>query len=148
MGWRIESTPEIGHWAAERLGMGFHEQRSRALGLVKDGKIIAGVIYENWNRRSIMVHMVAEGRLNRAFISAIFHYAYRVCAVEKVLCPVTSSNTQSRRLVQHMGFCEEARLQDCHPDGDIVLYTLKRDDCRFLEGWNSGEIGTASTASS
>jgi len=134
LGWRIESGAEIGHWTADRLETGFYAERSTALGLVKDGKIVAGVIYENWNRSSIMAHMVVEGRLTRKFLSAIFDYAYRTCGVNKVICPVYSDNHKSRKLVEKMGFVEEARLSDCQPNGDIVLYTLKRVDCRFLEG--------------
>ncbi|KPL28563.1 MAG: hypothetical protein AMJ72_02760 [Acidithiobacillales bacterium SM1_46] len=124
----------MGHWTADRLETGFYAERSTALGLVKDGKIVAGVIYENWNRSSIMAHMVVEGRLTRKFLSAIFDYAYRTCGVNKVICPVYSDNHKSRKLVEKMGFVEEARLSDCQPNGDIVLYTLKRVDCRFLEG--------------
>lgn len=99
---------------------------------MRDDQIVAGVIYENWNRRSIMAHMVVEGRLNRDFIWAIFDYAYRICGVDKVICPVVAANTRSAALVKHMGFAEEARLRDCSPQGDIVLFTLKKADCRFL----------------
>jgi hypothetical protein len=45
-----------------------------------------------------------------------------------------------------MGFSEEARIKDCHPDGDIILYTLKREDCRFL-GERYGKRRTITTTS-
>ena len=133
LGWRIENGVDVGNWVAERLETGFFAGRSAAIGLVKDGEIVAGVIYENWNYCSIVAHMVVEGRLNRSFVSAIFDYAYNTCGVHKVICPVYSENYKSRKLVEKMGFVEEARLSDCQPNGDIVLYTLKRVDCRFLE---------------
>ena len=112
--------------------MGYFAERSNAIGLVKDDGIVAGVIFENWNGRSIMAHMVAEGRLNRDFIRAIFDYSYRVCGVAKTICPVAETNERSVALVKHMGFTEEARLRDCSPQGDIVLFTLTKADCRFL----------------
>ena len=92
------------------------------------------MIYENFNGVSIMAHMVVEGPLTRGFISAIFHYAYRVCGVIKVILPVARSNTRSVDLVEHMGFTPEAVLRDCHPDGELILYTLRNTDCRFLTG--------------
>ena len=132
----IQSGPEVGHWCADKLEMGFFEGRAQAIGLRRDGKIIASVIYENWNGRSIMCHMVVEGKLNRAYIRAIFDYAYRVCAVFKVVSPVASTNTRCRHFIEHLGFTPEAVISDAHPDGDIIVYSMKADDCRFLgERW-------------
>ncbi len=130
----ICSGPEIGHWTAARLGTVYTDQCASALGLVRNGEIVAGVIYENWNGKSLMAHMVVEGALTPAFIASIFDYAYRICGVAKVICPVAVTNKRSARLVEHMGFTAEATLTDCHPDGDLVLYTLRATDCRFLEG--------------
>jgi hypothetical protein len=132
MGGRITNGPVVGHWVAERLNSGFFEDRSRAIGLVKDERIVAGVIFENWNGRSLVAHMVAEGRLTRKFISAIFDYAFNVCDVFKIICPVSSANLKSCRLVENMGFCEEGRLKDAVPDGDNILYTMTKPGCRFL----------------
>jgi RimJ/RimL family protein N-acetyltransferase len=114
--------------------MGFFVERATALGLQRDGQIVAGVIYENWNGRSIMAHMAVTHRLTPAFVAAIFDYAFNVCRVEKVICPVEQGNAKSAKLVRHMGFVEEARLKDCHQNGDIVLFTMRKADCRFLEG--------------
>ena len=145
MGWRIESGPEIGYWVANELKAGFFAERSRAIGLIKDGDIVAGVIYENWNGRSLIVHMVVKGRLTPAFIGAIFDYAYNVCNVEKTIAPVSSFNLKSMKLVENMGFTEEGRIKDAAPDGDMILYTLKKTDCRFLgERYGQKQSFTAS----
>jgi RimJ/RimL family protein N-acetyltransferase len=138
----------VGHWTADRLGTAYWEAHSRAIGLERDGEIVAGCIFENWNGRSIMVHMAVRGRLTRAFIKAIFDYAYRVCGVSKVICPVDETNVRSQKLLQHMGFAEEARLRDCSLQGDIVLFTLRKADCRFLGDWSSGEISAKSAPGS
>jgi len=132
MGWRIENGPEIGYWVAGELDAGYFADRSQAIGLLKDGEIIAGIIYENWNRRSMVVHIVIKDRITPAFIGAIFDYAYNVCNIEKAIAPVSSANAKSIRMVEKMGFTEEGRIKDASPDGDIILYTLKKTDCRFL----------------
>ncbi len=95
---------------------------------------MASVIYDNYNGASIMAHIVVEGRLTRAFLWAIFDYPYRVCSVEKIICPVEATNLRSRKLAENMDFAIEARLTDCHPNGDLLLYTLRKADCRFLTG--------------
>ncbi len=137
----VVSGDAVGHWTADRLQSVFWEGQHRAIGLERDGLIVAGTIYENWNTKSIMCHMVVEGRLTRDFISAIFSYAYRVCGVSKVICPVASSNTRSRRLLEHMGFSQEAELKDCHPEGDVILYTLSKSACRFLGSYGHRQEG-------
>jgi RimJ/RimL family protein N-acetyltransferase len=128
----IESGPQIGRWVADKLEMGFFEGRASAIGLRRDGRIIAGVIYENWNGASLMAHIVVEGPLTGDFIFAIFDYPFQVCGVKAVVSPIVETNTKSIHLAVNMGFTEECRLKDCHPDGDIVLYTLRKADCRFL----------------
>jgi len=124
--------PAVGHWTAPKVGGQYFEANSQAIGLKKDGRIIAGVIYEHWNGKSVVCHMAIEGRLNRKFLWIIFDYAYNVCGVEKVLLPIASSNVKCIKLVLNMGFREEARLTNAHPTGDLVFFTMKRTDCRFL----------------
>jgi RimJ/RimL family protein N-acetyltransferase len=142
MGGRIESGPHIGRWVAGKIKGVYHEGDA-AIGLVKDGKIIAGVLYENWNGRSIMAHMGIEGRLTPAFIGAVFDYAYNVCNVDKVILPIGSMNAKSIKLVENMGFAEEGRIADASPEGDIVIYTLKKADCRFLGDRYGKKFSTA-----
>jgi hypothetical protein len=48
-----------------------------------------------------------------------------------MIAPVSSSNSKIMKLLDNMGFAEEARIKDA-ADGDIVFYTLARQDCRFL----------------
>src|SRR4051812_42663580 len=111
MSWRIESGAEIGLWVAEQLGRGYFAERCNAVGLRRDGDVIAGVIFENWNRRSIVVHIAATGRMTPAFIAAIFDYAFNVCSVEKVIATIEDTNARSVKICSNMGFSEEARIK-------------------------------------
>lgn len=122
----------MGHWVAERAGGTFSPSNSTAIGLEKDGEIVAGVMYENWNGKSIVAHMAARGRLTRSFLGAIFRYAYVKCGVDKVILPISSGNDKSNAFAKNLGFKEEARLVDADPHGDIILYSLRKSDCRFL----------------
>ena len=44
MSFEITSDHAVGHWTAKQLDGGYFEERSRAIGLAKDGEIIAGVV--------------------------------------------------------------------------------------------------------
>ena len=50
LGWHITQGAEIGHWVAERVQGKYFADGSQAIGLERDGQIMAGVIYENWNQ--------------------------------------------------------------------------------------------------
>ena len=132
MGRDIVSGPDVGHWVAKRVDYGFLETRANALGLKRNNELIAGVIYENWNHQSIWCHFAIEGQLTPAYLAAIFDYPYNICQVGKIICPVGSDNEQSIKVVKKMGFTEEGRIKEGRPHGDIVFYTMRRDDCRFL----------------
>lgn len=140
MGGHITSDPQwVCPYVADQMGATFSPQVCAAMGLVNSADdLAAGVVFENWNGRSIVAHMAITGRLTRAYIGAIFRYAFQQCGVEKVILPVSSANIKSNRFVQHLGFTEEARICDADPGGDIILYTLKKSNCRFL-GENFGQ---------
>ena len=131
MAYTITSDHEVGHWVAKRIRGGYFEERSQALGLLKDDEIVAGVIYENWNHQSIVCHIAIEGRITPAYLAAIFDYPYNVMQVEKIIVPVASCNNESLWLVMGMGFQEEARIKNAHPQGDLIFLTLERDKGRF-----------------
>ena len=145
MGWNIESSTEVGEWVCSQTGGGYHEARSNAIGLRKDGELVAGVVYENWNGRSVFCHIAIEGRMTPAYLAAIFDYPFNVCGVDKIVVPVSSGNSKALRLVGKMGFTEEARIHNADTNGDIVFLTMARDSCRFL-GRRYGQKFTETTS--
>lgn len=67
-----------------------------------------------------------------SFLGAIFDYAFNICGVWKVIATISDDNTKSIRLVKNMGFIEEARIADAHDNGDFLIFTMTRPQCRFL----------------
>ena len=132
LGWHIVQGSDVGHWVAERVQGKYFAEGSQAIGLERDGQIIAGVIYENWNKASIVCHIAIEGRMTKGYLKAIFSYPFEFCKVKKIIVPVSSTHAKSLKLVTNMGFSEEARLKDASPDGDIIFLTLAREKCRFI----------------
>ena len=132
MGWCIKSSPEVGEWVAARNNSKYHEQASQAIGLVKNEEIVAGVIYERYTGASLTVHIAISGQLTPAYLRAIFDYPFVFCDVNKLIAPVASTNVKSIKLVENMGFIEEGRIRDAAPDGDIIMYTMSKLNCRFI----------------
>lgn len=132
MSWSIAHGAEVGHWVAPRVAGQYHAEMSEAIGLVREGKIVAGVIYENWNGASIVTHIAIEGRLSPGYLFAIYHYPFVQCGVRKIIAPVSAGNTKSVAMCLNMGFIIEARIADATPDGDLLMLTMTADKCRFL----------------
>jgi RimJ/RimL family protein N-acetyltransferase len=135
-----------GHWTAGQTKGKYFEANSQSIGLKQNGEFVAGVIYENWNRRTITCHIAISGRLTPRYLAIIFDYPFNVCDVKKIIVPVDSTNSKSVNLVEKMGFIEEARIKDGMADGDMILYTLAKNDCKYLgERYEKRTIRTTST---
>ena len=132
MSFELITNHSAGHWTAEQTKGKYFEANSQSIGLKQNGEFVAGVIYENWNRRTITCHIAISGRLTPRYLAVIFDYPFVVCDVKKIIVPVDATNSKSVNLVEKMGFTEEARIKDGMADGDMILYTLAKNDCKYL----------------
>ena len=108
----------------------------RAIGLRKDGDLVAGAVYEGFNGHNIWVHLAAVPGarwMTREYLRKCFAYPFELCGVDRLSGYVDASNHAARRLNEHFGYKEEARLRGAAPDGgDVIIYVMWRDQCRFL----------------
>lgn len=139
-GYLIVNGPEVGHWAMQRMNGNFFEAGSVAIGLKKEGALIAGVIYDNFNERSIWCHVAIDEQITPSYLAAIFDYPFNVANVEKIIVPVGSDNEKSRHMVLNMGFVEEGRIKEGRPNGDIIFFTMTKKTCRFLTNRYAAKI--------
>lgn len=123
----------LGPWIAKHGG-GFYRQGSQCIGLERDGEIIAGVLYDFANGASIYMHVAALGGnwLDREFLRVCFDYPFNQLGAKVVIGLVGSKNERARRFDEHLGFKLQAEIPDGHPDGSLLIYVLRREDCRWL----------------
>lgn len=123
----------VGPWVCQRAGGQWVEGSGAAIGWVSKGRLTAGVLYCEWNGANVVVHMAGEGNfLTRKYLYTIFDYPFNQLKVKRVTLPIASSNKKAIRFVKHLGFELEATLQDAHPSGDLLLFKMTRDECRWL----------------
>ena len=108
----------------------------QGLGLVKDGELIAGVIFEGFNGHNMWMHVAAQPGakwLNRAFLKACFAYPFIQCGVSRVSGYVEASNAAARKFDEHLGFTQEAVLKGAASDGgDAIIYVMPKGNCRYV----------------
>lgn len=106
------------------------------MGLTRGGEVTAVAAYEGFNGQNMWVHSAVDDtgvRLTRDFVRACFIYPFDVCKVQRLSGYVNESNAAARRLNEHFGYKEEARLKAAAPDGsDVIVYVMWREDCRYV----------------
>lgn len=133
----IDNQPEIfGPWVMASIGGVWTPRRGTTIGLWDDEKgRRAGAVYCDYDTRSIVMHFASDGTkawLTRQFLWFVFYYPFIQLSVHKIICPVASDNLPCRKFIEHIGFTPEATLKDATPKGDLILYTMTRDQCRWL----------------
>ncbi len=126
----------IGPWICQKLGIIWTPDRGKTLAVVQDKKIVAAVLYESFNGASIQMHIAAEpGKrwMTKRFLWMCFHYPFEQLGCKKIVGPVPASNKAAQEFDEHLGFKLETRLVDVCPDGDMLLYTMRKEDCRWLK---------------
>ena len=126
----------MGHGSAAGREASIQKGESAAIGLEKDGELVAGVLYDHYNTKSVAMHVAAEGKtsMTRETLKVCFTYPFQQLGVKKIIGMVDSDNQAARRFDEHLGFKLEATLKDAAPKGDLMFMTMTRDECRFLEG--------------
>ena len=140
----IGADEYVGRWVATRAQVFWHPE-DKAIGLLDPDKgIIAGVLYQDFNGANIVAHIAAEPGarwMTRHFLWAIFDYPFNQLGVRRITGQVAAKNIQARQFDEHLGFVAEATLKDALPDDDLLLYCMRRENCRWLalKGLHHGE---------
>lgn len=125
----------LGPWICERLDTDWLPGRGECIGLADSGRIVAGVLFDSFNGASVCMHIAAEPGsqwMNRKLLWVCFDYPFNQLKVSKILGLVAEGNTAARRLDEHLGFVREATLRDADPSGDLLIYSMTRSQCRWL----------------
>lgn len=70
--------------------------------------------------------------LNRTVMNIVAVYAFVQLGVERVFGEVRASDTYVRKIDERLGFKEMAILPGYFPDDDLVVYSITKQECRWL----------------
>ena len=133
----VYDKPEIvGPWVCERMGGTYSPADSVAFGLFENGEVIAGIIFDNYQGGSIAGHVAGEpGKrwLTREFLHMCFGYPFLQLKVNVLIGLVDSTNLEARKFDEHCGFKLSCTIPKAARNGDLLIYTMTADECRFLK---------------
>ena len=130
----IVTGPGVVEWIARRTNEFGRFGTDIGIGWARAGHLVAGVAYADWNGPNVVCHIAAEGKhwATRQYLWTIFDYPFNQLKVKRITVCVGEGNSASRRFVQHLGFTLEATLDSAHPSGDLLVYRMFRQNCRYL----------------
>jgi RimJ/RimL family protein N-acetyltransferase len=140
----LDEPHRIGPWVCARAGGFYIPEGAYAIGLEEDGEIIAGAMYDHYYAgASVQMHVAARyGRkwLNKEYLEIGFGYPFDKLNVKKIIGVVEETNLAAIRFDEHLGFTLETRIKDGCAGGDLLVYSMTREQCRFLKGKHETQI--------
>lgn len=91
--------------------------------------------YDGFTQNSAQIHIALDTPLAwRALAQPAFRYPFYELKLGLLLAMVSSANTRSLQLTEHVGFRPAHRIEDgILPGIHIVLFEMRREHCRWLE---------------
>lgn len=132
-----DQPEQVMRFVADRVGEP-EFYRYSAIGLERDGKLVAGVVYEQHTGPNVMMHVASDGSrywMTPAYMAACFRYPFLQLGVNRVTGLVRSDNADAQRFDEALGFRIEGVLREAASDGsDMILYGMLKRECRYLDG--------------
>lgn len=130
---------KIAQWVSEKIG-GCDFTPCCAIGIVKDGKPLAGVVYNNFIEHkgasvSLEMSVAAESRewLNKQILFALFAYPFIQIGVPRVQSTMAADNAHAIEFNKRLGFTQEGYGRKAYFDGrDCVVTSMLREECKWI----------------
>lgn len=127
------------HAIGKATGYFFNPACDVVISREKDGKLLGGVIFTLFTGASISTHVASFDPcwVDRDLVWIVFNYAFEQLGVGKIICRIPASNRKAIEFGYKLGFMLETRISDVFPDGDQLIISMRRENCRWLKrGYN------------
>lgn len=136
---------EIAAWVGRQIPGYVHSPGAQALGVIKAGKVVAGVVYERCNGAHLEASIAALSGRRWADRSTLFHlfaYPFLQLGVQAVTVLVAQTNLASLNLATKLGFSPIAIVPFAAQDqSPLIILQMTRNQCRWLKN-GQGQQGT------
>jgi RimJ/RimL family protein N-acetyltransferase len=107
-----------------------------AIGIVKNNKLIAGVVYNNYMPEvsiEMSIYSIDKRWAIRHNLKALFNYPFTQLRLRRVTALCSSNERDVMKFLERLGFKQEGIHREAHPQGgDSVSYGMLRNECRYI----------------
>ncbi len=131
----IVTGQPVVEWVAQRTGEFGNFGAAVGIGVERDGVLVGGVVFNEWNGPNCNMHAAAverSGWLTRPALWYFFDYPFNQAKVNRITALVGEGNVKSRKLTESAGFVLETSLSGADPSGDLLVYVMRRAQCPWL----------------
>jgi len=123
----------VANWCRERLPnfLGWNGHYV-AIGYERGGTLKGAIVFTQYSGSNIVIACALEAPLTRRFLRAIFYYPFLQLGCRRVTALIDEDNARSRRLVESAGFELEGRMRQATLQGDVLIYGLLKEHCKWL----------------
>ncbi len=134
----LDETPLVCQFVAEHGGGSEHPAQCSSLGWMnREGKLRAGLVFHHQTARSVCCDIALLGTFfPRSLLETGLRYVFGQLAVKRLTFYIAVSNISSCALVEGLGAVREATLRDACSDGDLAVYALFPENCKFWRKLN------------
>jgi RimJ/RimL family protein N-acetyltransferase len=118
----------------------------RGIGVQEQGKLIAGIVFHDWNPDAGTIEMsvaaVSSRWLQRKVMAAVARYVFDGAKVQLVIMRTSEANTKACRAAAALGFAAYRIPRLRGIDEAEIIYTMP------AEKWRAGRFGARQEAAS
>lgn len=128
------NNPEHGYAIAEAAGVIFNPEADVIISRLSNEELVGGVLYNGYTRASINMHVAAFSPRwgSRDMLWVCFDYPFNQLGCKKVFGQVPSKNEHALEFNLKLGFKIETLIPDVFPEDDLLVVSMVREDCRWL----------------
>lgn len=102
----------------------------------RHGEIIAAALYHEFNGVNVFMHVAGTPGTNwltRNMLYWCFHYPFEQLGCKRITGWIEDHNTASRQFAERTGWKHETTLEGAaSTGGDVLIYRMTREDCRYV----------------
>lgn len=121
------------HWARKN---GFEDcGPASAMGFSINGEIVAVAVFFNYRSPDIEIGVISKTPrwASRGHLKAIAQYVYGQLNCSRLTAHVNASDSKLCGLMGRLGFQREGTLRAASAFGDVAVYGLLKEECRWYE---------------
>jgi hypothetical protein len=127
--------PGAGDWIMKQVEGYFTLGRDHSFSSHVDGEILGGIVVANYMGASATMHMAGGDAqwCSRDLLWMAFNYAFEQLGCRKLFGPVRADNYNALHINLRGGWSIETVLRDAYKDTHMVLLSMTKDQCPWLE---------------
>ena len=124
-----------GHAIAKAAGSVYNPAVDIAISRTEEGVLLGGVIYNGYTGASINIHMAGftPRWASRDMLWICFDYPFNQLGCKKIFAQIPAQNTRAVKIDLKLGFTFEVLIKDVFVGDDLVVLSMTREDCRWLD---------------